>query len=272
MNASTRDDRRARRVDLAEARLSRSCSRRVRKKSNRPLLQTDDPEAELCAAFWTSARPTYALADLTIESRDGPHDLVVETILRRLAEALCDGGSGRQPERAEGRGAARRTRLFRFCRRGTDRRGGTRNRPNRAWREMRRRHGRQCRAALSRARDGESRPRRARRDRDRLPARRSHQILRGIRARLRRADRRARRAARRRGRARAAGSSAISPAFAPPRFVAASASCKFRRRCSRRSIPASAARRASTRRTARTSSAPSISRRWCWPTPAPSTR
>ncbi len=62
---------------------------RVRKNSNRPLLKTQDPEATL-RRILAERSPTYALADFTIESREGPHDLVVETILRRLAEALCE--------------------------------------------------------------------------------------------------------------------------------------------------------------------------------------
>jgi shikimate kinase/3-dehydroquinate synthase len=57
--------------------------RRVRKRSNRPLLQTADPEATL-RKILEERSPTYALADLTIESRDGPHDAVVETILDAL--------------------------------------------------------------------------------------------------------------------------------------------------------------------------------------------
>src|SRR5271165_189856 len=61
---------------------------RVRKKSNRPLLQTDDPEKTLRRLLYERS-PTYALADITIESRDGPHDVVVEIALSRLAEALC---------------------------------------------------------------------------------------------------------------------------------------------------------------------------------------
>ncbi len=62
---------------------------RVRKKSNRPLLKTQDPEATL-RRILAERSPTYALADFTIELREGPHDLVVEMILRRLAEALCE--------------------------------------------------------------------------------------------------------------------------------------------------------------------------------------
>ena len=61
---------------------------RVRKKSNRPLLQTDDPEATLRRLLAERAA-TYALADLTIESRDGPHDFAVDLTLRRLADLLC---------------------------------------------------------------------------------------------------------------------------------------------------------------------------------------
>jgi shikimate kinase / 3-dehydroquinate synthase len=60
---------------------------RVRKKSNRPLLQTDDPEKTL-RRLLDERSPIYALADITIESRDGPHDVVVEIALSRLAESL----------------------------------------------------------------------------------------------------------------------------------------------------------------------------------------
>ena len=56
---------------------------RVRKKSNRPLLKTADPEQTL-RRLLEERTPTYALADFTIESLDGSHDTVVEAILRRL--------------------------------------------------------------------------------------------------------------------------------------------------------------------------------------------
>src|ERR1700728_2237393 len=56
---------------------------RVRKKSNRPLLKTADPEQTLRRLLEERTR-TYALADLTIESLDGSHDTVVDAILRRL--------------------------------------------------------------------------------------------------------------------------------------------------------------------------------------------
>ena len=70
----------------------------------------------------------------------------------------------------------------------------------------------------------------------------------------------------------AAAWSAISRA-SPRRWCAgACASCRCRPPCSPRSIPPSAARPASIRATARTSSAPSTSRAWCSPTPRSSTR
>ena len=59
--------------------------RRVRKRSNRPLLQTDDPEATL-RRLLDERSPVYALADFTIESHEGPHDAVVEQILSALSQ------------------------------------------------------------------------------------------------------------------------------------------------------------------------------------------
>ena len=65
----------------------------------------------------------------------------------------------------------------------------------------------------------------------------------------------------------AAAWSAISQGSPQACYAAAFASCRSLPRCWRKSIPRSAARPASTRRKARTSLAPSISRAWCSPTP-----
>jgi shikimate kinase / 3-dehydroquinate synthase len=89
MNASTRETIAAHGVSIWLKPDVEVLLARVRKKSNRPLLKTQDPEASL-RRILAERSPTYALADLTIESRDGPHDLVVEMTLRRLAEALCE--------------------------------------------------------------------------------------------------------------------------------------------------------------------------------------
>ena len=58
--------------------------RRLRKRSNRPLLQTPDPETTL-RQLMEARQPVYALADVTVESRETPHDRVVEDILNALA-------------------------------------------------------------------------------------------------------------------------------------------------------------------------------------------
>jgi shikimate kinase len=58
--------------------------RRVRKRQNRPLLQNADPEATMRGLI-ELRYPVYALADLTIESRDTPHDKVVTDAVAALA-------------------------------------------------------------------------------------------------------------------------------------------------------------------------------------------
>jgi shikimate kinase len=61
--------------------------RRVRKRSNRPLLQTADPEATL-RRMLAEREPVYALADITLTSRDDPHDIVVEDAVAALGRHL----------------------------------------------------------------------------------------------------------------------------------------------------------------------------------------
>ncbi len=61
--------------------------RRVRKRSNRPLLQTADPEATM-RRMLAEREPVYALADLTLTSRDDPHEVVVEDAVVALDRHL----------------------------------------------------------------------------------------------------------------------------------------------------------------------------------------
>ena len=61
--------------------------RRVRKRSNRPLLQTADPEGTL-RRMLTEREPAYALADLTLISREEPHEVVVDEIVAALGRHL----------------------------------------------------------------------------------------------------------------------------------------------------------------------------------------
>jgi shikimate kinase len=64
--------------------------RRVRKRSNRPLLHTPDPEATLRRLI-AERYPVYAAADVTVLSRDVPHDTVVDEIIAALEVHLAAG-------------------------------------------------------------------------------------------------------------------------------------------------------------------------------------
>ena len=57
--------------------------RRVRRRADRPLLQTADPEATVNRLIG-EREPLYRNADLTIASRDVPHDRIVEECLEAL--------------------------------------------------------------------------------------------------------------------------------------------------------------------------------------------
>ena len=61
--------------------------RRVAKRGNRPLLKNGDPEVVLQTLIDTRY-PLYAEADITVESRDVPHEVIVAEIVERLGEAL----------------------------------------------------------------------------------------------------------------------------------------------------------------------------------------
>jgi shikimate kinase len=62
--------------------------RRVRKRANRPLLQTEDPEGTL-RRLLVEREPVYALADIEVTSREEPHDIVVEAVLGALESRLA---------------------------------------------------------------------------------------------------------------------------------------------------------------------------------------
>jgi shikimate kinase len=57
--------------------------RRVKRRSDRPLLKTADPAATL-KALMDARDPVYAQADLTIASREAPHAAVVDDIVAAL--------------------------------------------------------------------------------------------------------------------------------------------------------------------------------------------
>lgn len=62
--------------------------RRVMRRDNRPLLKTANPEARM-RELLDQRTPIYALADISVESRDVQHDVIVNEILTRLAAKLA---------------------------------------------------------------------------------------------------------------------------------------------------------------------------------------
>ena len=88
MNADTRGAIKAKGVSIwlnAEFDL---LMRRINKRKNeRPMLQTADPAATLRQLLEERA-PVYAQADLTVQSREVPHDAIVGEIMRALTDFL----------------------------------------------------------------------------------------------------------------------------------------------------------------------------------------
>jgi shikimate kinase len=66
--------------------------RRVKRRADRPLLQTEDPEATI-GRLIREREPVYQHADLTIWSRDVPHEKIVDECIDALHARLCGGGT-----------------------------------------------------------------------------------------------------------------------------------------------------------------------------------
>jgi shikimate kinase len=58
--------------------------KRVRKRGNRPLLANPDPEGVM-QRLMEQRYPVYADSDITVESREVPHDSVVDDVVKALA-------------------------------------------------------------------------------------------------------------------------------------------------------------------------------------------
>jgi shikimate kinase len=87
MNAETRAAIKAHGVSVwlkAELQL---LMRRVMRRDNRPLLKNADPEAVM-RRLMVERYPVYAEADVTVESRDVPHEVILDDILAALRPAL----------------------------------------------------------------------------------------------------------------------------------------------------------------------------------------
>jgi shikimate kinase len=75
--------------------------RRVRRKSDRPLLHGKDPETTL-KKLLADREPLYAEADFVVASREGPHESVVDSIIEALDRGVLPEGSA-APKAAETR-------------------------------------------------------------------------------------------------------------------------------------------------------------------------
>jgi shikimate kinase len=73
--------------------------KRVGRRDNRPLLAGGDPE-KVMKRLIEERYPIYAEADLTVESRDVPHDVIVGAVIDALAAKLgCKATAGKAPGR-----------------------------------------------------------------------------------------------------------------------------------------------------------------------------
>jgi shikimate kinase len=61
--------------------------RTSKRRSDRPLLQTENPD-ETLRALLAEREPTYALADLTVQSREVPHEAIVADVMTALGAHL----------------------------------------------------------------------------------------------------------------------------------------------------------------------------------------
>ena len=88
MNEATRAAIKAKGVSIwLSAEFDVLMRRIAKRKNDRPMLQTDDP-AETLRQLLKVREPVYALADLTVQSRETPHDSIVGEIVAALASHL----------------------------------------------------------------------------------------------------------------------------------------------------------------------------------------
>ncbi len=88
MNETTRATIKSKSVSIWLAAEFEVLMRRIAKRKNeRPMLQTDDP-AETLRQLITLREPIYAMADLTVRSREVPHEAIVSEIIAALAAYL----------------------------------------------------------------------------------------------------------------------------------------------------------------------------------------
>jgi shikimate kinase len=75
--------------------------RRVKRRVDRPLLRTADPAATV-GRLIEQREPIYQHADLTIWSRDVPHEKIVDECIDALHTWLCAGGAASSAKETPG--------------------------------------------------------------------------------------------------------------------------------------------------------------------------
>ncbi len=87
MDAETRSNIKARGISVWLKADLKVLLKRVGRRENRPLLAAGDP-GEVMKRLMDKRYPIYAEADVTVESRDLPHDVMVGTVIDALAAKL----------------------------------------------------------------------------------------------------------------------------------------------------------------------------------------
>ena len=87
MNADTQANIKAHGISIWLKAELRVLLKRVGRRDNRPLLASGDPEAVM-KTLMAERYPIYAEADVTVESRDVPHEVIVTAVIDALAARL----------------------------------------------------------------------------------------------------------------------------------------------------------------------------------------
>jgi shikimate kinase len=92
MNADTRTAIRAKGISVWLRATLDVLTRRIKRRGDRPLLKNADP-AETLRRLIEERDPVYAEADLTVESRDVPHETIVDEMLQGLRARIAPEGA-----------------------------------------------------------------------------------------------------------------------------------------------------------------------------------
>jgi shikimate kinase len=99
MNAETRANIKERGISVWLRAELRVLLKRVNRRDNRPLLAAGDPESVM-RRLLAEREPIYAKADIVVDSREVPHDVMVGAVIDALASKLgCKAKAAQAPSR-----------------------------------------------------------------------------------------------------------------------------------------------------------------------------